>query len=172
MAENRDLKRICSVLPFLFWNCTLFKSKYYRKHESIGKVLIWIPALISNINIFNSEKSIEYSTYSTPKGLIIPVHFFTGHTRQSFTLCIVNFGPCKIQFPQKIMNQFHVLSVLAPEEFWAWAFKTVQTFQIVQTKIFPIGTSYLAKFQKRAVKNLKNYSTKNDENLRKPKGGQ
>ena len=35
-----------------------------------------------------------------------------------------------------------------------------------------IGTSYLAKFQKRAVTNLKNYSTKNDENLRKPKGGQ
>ena len=30
-----------------------------------------------------------------------------------------------------------------------------------------IGTSYLAKFQKRAVTNLKNYSTKNDENLRK-----
>ena len=31
-----------------------------------------------------------------------------------------------------------------------------------------IGTSYLPKFQKRAVTNLKNYSTKNDENLRKP----
>ena len=28
-----------------------------------------------------------------------------------------------------------------------------------------IGTSYLAKFQKRAVTNLNNYSTKNDENL-------
>ena len=36
----------------------------------------------------------------------------------------------------------------------------------------PIGTSYLAKFPKGAVTNLKNYSTKNDENLRKPKGGQ
>ena len=32
--------------------------------------------------------------------------------------------------------------------------------------------SYLAKFPKRAVTNLKNYSTKNDENLRKPKRGQ
>ena len=32
----------------------------------------------------------------------------------------------------------------------------------------PIGTSYLAKFQKRAVTNLKNYLTKNDENLWKP----
>ena len=35
-----------------------------------------------------------------------------------------------------------------------------------------IGTSYLAKFQKRAVTILKNYLTKNDENLRKPKEGQ
>ena len=35
-----------------------------------------------------------------------------------------------------------------------------------------IRTSYLAKFQERAITNLKNYSTKNDENLRKPKGGQ
>ena len=35
-----------------------------------------------------------------------------------------------------------------------------------------IGTSYLPKFKKRAVTNLKNYFTKNDENLRKPKGGQ
>ena len=35
-----------------------------------------------------------------------------------------------------------------------------------------IGTSYLGKLQKRAVTNLKNYSTKNDENLQKPKGGQ
>ena len=39
-------------------------------------------------------------------------------------------------------------------------------------KIAFIGTSYLPKFQKRAVTNLKNYSTKNDENLRKPKEGQ
>ena len=31
-----------------------------------------------------------------------------------------------------------------------------------------IGTSYLTKFQKRSVRNLKNYSTNNDENLRKP----
>ena len=37
---------------------------------------------------------------------------------------------------------------------------------------FAIGTSYLAQFQKRAVTNLKNYWTKNDENLRKPKTGQ
>ena len=29
----------------------------------------------------------------------------------------------------------------------------------------------LAQFQKRAVKNLKKYSTKNDKNLRKPKAG-
>ena len=35
-----------------------------------------------------------------------------------------------------------------------------------------IGTSYLAKFQKRAVTNLKNYSTKINENVRKPKRGQ
>ena len=35
-----------------------------------------------------------------------------------------------------------------------------------------IGTSYLAQFQKRAVTDLKNYSTKNDENLQKPKEGQ
>ena len=35
-----------------------------------------------------------------------------------------------------------------------------------------IGTSYLAQFQKRAVTNLKNYLTKNYENLRKPKEGQ
>ena len=35
-----------------------------------------------------------------------------------------------------------------------------------------IGTSYLAQFQKRAVTNLKNYSTKNYENLQKPKAGQ
>ena len=35
----------------------------------------------------------------------------------------------------------------------------------------PIGTSYLPKFQKRAVTNLKNYLTKSDENLRKPKVG-
>ena len=35
-----------------------------------------------------------------------------------------------------------------------------------------IGTSYLPKFQKRAVTNPKNYLTKNDENLQKPKGGQ
>ena len=34
-----------------------------------------------------------------------------------------------------------------------------------------IGTSYLPKFQKRAVTNLRNYSTKNDENSRKPKEG-
>ena len=32
-----------------------------------------------------------------------------------------------------------------------------------------VGTSYLPQFQKRAVTNLKNYSTKNNENLRKPK---
>ena len=35
-----------------------------------------------------------------------------------------------------------------------------------------IGTSYLAQFPKRAVTNLKNYSTKNYENLQKPKAGQ
>ena len=35
-----------------------------------------------------------------------------------------------------------------------------------------IGTSYLPKFQKRAVTNIKKYLTKNGENLRKPKGGQ
>ena len=35
-----------------------------------------------------------------------------------------------------------------------------------------IGTSYLPQFQKRSVTNLKNYSTENDENFRKPKEGQ
>ena len=44
--------------------------------------------------------------------------------------------------------------------------------QSMVSLLFCIGTSYLPKFQKRAVTNLKNYSTKNDENLRKPKGGQ
>ena len=39
-------------------------------------------------------------------------------------------------------------------------------------RISPIGTSYLVKFQKRAVTNLKNYLTKNYEKLRKSKGGQ
>ena len=35
-----------------------------------------------------------------------------------------------------------------------------------------IGTSYLGKLQKRAVTNLKNYSTKTYEDLRNPKRGQ
>ena len=38
-------------------------------------------------------------------------------------------------------------------------------------RILKIGTSYLVQFQKRAVTNLKNYSTKNNENLEKPKAG-
>ena len=37
---------------------------------------------------------------------------------------------------------------------------------------YSIGTSYLPRFSKRAVKNLKNYLTKNDEKLRKPEEGQ
>ena len=43
---------------------------------------------------------------------------------------------------------------------------------IARLKVSLIGNSYLAKFQKRAVPNLKNYSTKNDENLQKLKAGQ
>ena len=39
-------------------------------------------------------------------------------------------------------------------------------------RILTIGTSYHPKFQKRAATNLKNYSTKNTENLGKPKAGQ
>ena len=48
--------------------------------------------------------------------------------------------------------------------------KYIFTSRII--KLLRIGTSYLAKFQKRAVTHLKNYSTKNDGNLRKPKKGQ
>ena len=54
-------------------------------------------------------------------------------------------------------------------------YDTVETFWSTAYTNFClafIGTSYLPKFQKRAVTNLKNYSTKKDENLRKPKEGQ
>ena len=44
--------------------------------------------------------------------------------------------------------------------------------QILSYELLKIGTSYLPQFQKRDVTNLKNYSTKNNENLRKPKAGQ
>ena len=45
--------------------------------------------------------------------------------------------------------------------------------QVISFKyLASIGTFYLAKFKKRAVTNLKNYSTKNYENLLKPIGGQ
>ena len=43
---------------------------------------------------------------------------------------------------------------------------------IARLKVSLKGTSYLAKFQKRAVTNLNNYSMKNYENLRKSKAGQ
>ena len=50
--------------------------------------------------------------------------------------------------------------------------KTSLFFALTFEKVCCIGTSYPPKFQKRAVTNLKNYSTKNDEKLRKPKKAQ
>ena len=52
-------------------------------------------------------------------------------------------------------------------------FKKMEFVSIYKGQIISesLGTSYNPKFQKRAITNLKNYSMKNDENLRKPKKG-
>ena len=51
-------------------------------------------------------------------------------------------------------------------------FKMSKCDKIILPLFITIGTSYLPKFQKRAVTNLKNNWTKNYENLQKFKEGQ